>query len=555
MRAYIVASAVVAASVLAAACGGTGDSRREYTLKGQILSIADDRMEANIKHEDIPNFMPAMTMPYRVKDSKAFEGVKPGDLISSRLIIVSNEAFLEDVKKVGEAPLEEKPGADAAPPPASSGFELLAPGEPLPDAAFVDQDGQRRSLASYKGSTVVLTFIYTTCPLPTFCPLMDQHFASLQRALPADSRVQLLSVSFDPATDTPAVLKKHASKVGADPKRWTILTGNRGLAEANYSQIGTLSHEFFHAWLVERLRPAELEPFDFTRANPTPSLWFAEGFTSYYGPLTIARAGVWSVDEYLADLSRALNYTLNRPGRSYHGPMEMSLRAPFVDAATAIDPRQDHIFTSYYLYGAVIAAGLDLALRQREATLDTYMQTLWRSHGVTERPFVTADLKAALATVTDQRFADTFFATQIEGSQLPDFAPLLAQAGLVLRPANPGRGWVGPTPVRGDASGVTVAGYPTPGTPLYDAGVGAGARVTTLGGQPIASEGDWTTALAARKPGERVEIAFTHLGQERRATMTLAADPTLEVVRIEANGGKLTPAQAKFRAGWLGTQP
>lgn len=347
----------------------------------------------------------------------------------------------------------------------------------------------------------------------------------------------------------------QASGDGMEHRNSTILTTNRGLAEANYSQIGTLSHEFFHAWLVERLRPAELEPFDFTRANPTPSLWFAEGFTSYYGPLTIARAGVWSVDEYLADLSRALNYTLNRPGRRYHGPMEMSLRAPFVDAATAIDPRQDHIFTSYYLYGAVIAAGLDLALRQRGTTLDAYMQVLWRSHGVAERPFVTADLKAALATVTDRQFADTFFSTQIEGSQLPDFAPLLAQAGLVLRPANPGRGWVGPTPVRGEANGVTVAGYPAPGTPLYDAGVGAGARITALGGKPIASEGDWTSALAARKPGERVEIAFAHLGQERRATMTLAADPTLEVVRTEAIGGTLTPAQAKFRAGWLGGQP
>ncbi|MBK2451740.1 hypothetical protein FKL64_24145, partial [Escherichia coli] len=83
----------------------------------------------------------------------------------------------------------------------------------------------------------------------------------------------------------------------------------------------------------------------------------------------------------------------------------------------------------------------------------------------------------------------------------------------------------------------------------------AGARITALGGKPIASEGDWTSALAARKPGERVEIAFAHLGQERRATMTLAADPTLEVVRTEAIGGTLTPAQAKFRAGWLGGQP
>ena len=82
-----------------------------------------------------------------------------------------------------------------------------------------------------------------------------------------------------------------------------------------------------------------------------------------------------------------------------------------------------------------------------------------------------------------------------------------------------------------------------------------GARITSLGGKPIASDIDWTAALAARKPGERVEIGFTQLGQDRRATMTLAADPTLEVVRNERIGATLTPAQAKFREGWLGAQP
>ncbi len=203
----------------------------------------------------------------------------------------------------------------------------------------------------------------------------------------------------------------------------------------------------------------------------------------------------------------------------------------------------------------MIAAGLDLALRQRGTTLDAYMRTLWRSHGVTERPFVTADLKAALATVTDQRFADTFFATQIEGSQLPDFAVLLAQAGLTLRPANPDRAWVGATPIRAGEGGVVVGTYPAPGTPLYAAGVDTGARITSLGGKPVATEADWNAALAGRKPGDKVEIGFTQLGQNRRATMTLAADPTLEVVRNETIGGTLTPAQATFRAGWLGAQP
>ena len=91
------------------------------------------------------------------------------------------------------------------PPQASSGFELLKPGEPVPDAAFLDQDGRKRPFSSFKGSPLVLTFIYTSCPVPTFCPLMDSHFAAMQGKLkddPALKGVRLLSVSFDPTTDT-----------------------------------------------------------------------------------------------------------------------------------------------------------------------------------------------------------------------------------------------------------------------------------------------------------------------------------------------------------------
>jgi protein SCO1/2 len=98
----------------------------------------------------------------------------------------------------------------------------------VPNASFLDEDGRKRDLASFKGSAVVLTFIYTRCPMPTFCPLMDQHFATLQEKLKADRglNVHLVTVSFDPETDTPAVLEKHARELGADPRMWTFLTGD-----------------------------------------------------------------------------------------------------------------------------------------------------------------------------------------------------------------------------------------------------------------------------------------------------------------------------------------
>jgi protein SCO1/2 len=219
----------------AAACGSND---REYTLQGQILSIEPNRMQANIKHEEIKGFMAAMTMPYKVRDAKEFADLKPGDLINSTLVVVSNDAYLKNVKKVGEAPLA---APAAAPPSATSEFELLKPGDAVPEVPMIDQDGRKTSVASLKGQAVVLTFIYTQCPLPTFCPLMDRHFVTIQERLKADpalSKVHLASVSFDPITDTPPVLKKHAQQLGADLTRWTFFTGDRDDIDKFASRFG-----------------------------------------------------------------------------------------------------------------------------------------------------------------------------------------------------------------------------------------------------------------------------------------------------------------------------
>jgi protein SCO1/2 len=214
-------------AAIGSAAGCSREDRREYTLQGQVLSVRADGMVADIKHEDIKGFMPAMTMPYKVRDAKELADLKPGDLITSTLVVVSNDAFLKDVRKVGDAPLE-RPAQEAS--AARSGFELLQPGEAVPNADFVDQEGARRDFASFRNAPVLMTFIYTKCPIPTFCPLMDRHFKTIQDKTAADpvlNRVQLVSVSFDPISDTPPVLKAHAQRLGADPKRWTFLTGDR----------------------------------------------------------------------------------------------------------------------------------------------------------------------------------------------------------------------------------------------------------------------------------------------------------------------------------------
>jgi protein SCO1/2 len=227
------------ALVVTAAVGCGQSDRREYTLQGQILSITPDQMQAEIKHEEIKGFMSAMTMAYKVRNAKEFAALKPGDLITSTLVVVSNDVYLKDVKKVGEAPLEK--GSASSPPSASSGFELLKPGEAVPDVPFVDQDGRPLHFASFNHATVLLTFIYTSCPMPDFCPLMDRNFVAIQDAAktdPALTKLKLVSISFDPITDTPPVLKKHAQQLGADPARWTFLTGDRDEIDRFASRFG-----------------------------------------------------------------------------------------------------------------------------------------------------------------------------------------------------------------------------------------------------------------------------------------------------------------------------
>ena len=188
------------------------------------------RLEITIKHDDIPRFMPGMTMPFTVSESRLLEGRVPGELVKATLVVEEARAYLRSIERTGSAPLADPP-RPSRPPDA-----LLNAGDVIPDAAFVDETGAERRLSDWRGRVVAVTFVYTRCPIPDFCPLMDRHFQSAQRALAADpllgTRAQLLSVSIDPAYDRPPVLAAHARRVGADRTRWTFLTGAPEAVEA-----------------------------------------------------------------------------------------------------------------------------------------------------------------------------------------------------------------------------------------------------------------------------------------------------------------------------------
>lgn len=248
-------SALLLLALAAAACGDRG---ARYEVRGQIVAVNAARQELTLKHEDIQGFMPAMTMPFKVRDARDLESRKPGELVRATLVVGGNEAVLTGIERTGEAPLTE-------PPPSTAAFDLLEPGQAVPDEPFVDQHGVSRRLSDWRGKAIAVTFVYTRCPLPDFCPRMDRHFAAVQTALQQDpafaARAHLVSVSFDPEYDTPKVLAAHASRAGADPMLWSYVTGDREDIERFASRFGvSVVRESSPADILHNLRTAVIDP-------------------------------------------------------------------------------------------------------------------------------------------------------------------------------------------------------------------------------------------------------------------------------------------------------
>jgi predicted metalloprotease with PDZ domain len=343
--------------------------------------------------------------------------------------------------------------------------------------------------------------------------------------------------------------------------------------------LGTVSHEFFHCWNVERIRPRTLEPFNFEEANISGELWLAEGFTQYYGPLIMTRAGVSDPDPVA--LVRNAVFVINSPARQFRSAVEMSQMAAFSDAAVAIDETNlPTTFLSYYTYGAAIATALDLSLRDRsngKVTLDDYMRAMWIAYGkpggpspaIIEKPYTLKDARDRLADVSgDRRFADEFFDRYVEGRELPDYAKLFARVGLVLRKRNAGAAWSGildqpfggrgrrggSAPSAAGSVGMTIPALVNWGTPAFRAGLEEGDTITSVDGKPVASIDAFQSAIHARKPGDQVAVEFTRYGTTHRATMTLVEDPNVEVVTLESTGATLSADQKRMRAGWLASR-
>ena len=341
---------------------------------------------------------------------------------------------------------------------------------------------------------------------------------------------------------------------GMEHRNSTVISDNASIKGSKTGLLGTVSHEFFHGWNVERIRPKTLEPFNFERANMSGELWFAEGFTNYYGELILCRAGFYDIEKYAQSLNGQLNYVLQSPGTYRFSPCEMSRQAPFVDASSYVDPVNfTNTYTSYYPYGCVVGLALDLSLRTRfkNVTLDDFMRAVWQAHGKTEQPYTVPDLRLILGAVTkDTAFANGFFRRHITGHELADYKSLLGKVGLLLRKAKPGEAYLEKN-LSFENGRLTVRAGTQIGTPLYEAGIDRNDVVVSVANSTLGNAQTLPALLKKHKPGDVLAVQYIRRGTTKTANVTLGENPDWEIAPYEKAGLKLTKEMQATRENWL----
>jgi len=222
--------------LFAVACGPKRSANeKRYPLKGKVVDVNKSERTATIKHEDIPGYMPGMTMAFKIKNDADLEMLKAGDDVSANLVVTNVDSWIEVTAIVeGNSPLTPTTAVPGEP----------KPGDEIPDFQLINQDGKRIHLSQYRGKALALTFVYTRCPQPDQCTLMSTNFAAIEKALQAEpdvsTKTHLLTISFDPDYDTPKVMRSygasHSEKYSDETfQHWEFLTGSpdevKGIAQ------------------------------------------------------------------------------------------------------------------------------------------------------------------------------------------------------------------------------------------------------------------------------------------------------------------------------------
>jgi predicted metalloprotease with PDZ domain len=358
-----------------------------------------------------------------------------------------------------------------------------------------------------------------------------------------------------------------ATADGMEHRNSTVVTGTADGAMLQHQALETGAHEFFHAWNVERIRPRSLEPFDLQHASVSGELWLAEGVTSYYEDVVLARAGLITFDQAIRGFQVAIDALMNSQAPTFRSAAEMSRMASLFDGANPVDRTNwSSTYLSYYTHGQALGIGFDLAIREKTGnrkSLDDFMRVMWQVHGRpggarpgdVDRPYTLDDVRSRLGEVTgDRAFADGTVLRFVEGHERMDYAGLLATAGLVLRRRHPGQPSLGQTALQPTGDALRLASQPPVGSPLYLAGLGEDDEVTGINGKAVVGFDTLDRAFAHLAPGAVVSLRFSRRGEQREQTarVTLVEDAALEIVPIERTGRPLTDAARRLRAAWLG---
>jgi len=239
MRRVVSSLCLTAVLPMLVACDSSSSSRQagvpapenaiHFQVRGVLHKLSPDRRRAVIAHADIAGYMKAMTMEFEVADPHEASSLERGDVLAFRLSVTDTKSWIDQIRKTGHTELPANSAETSA---------TATPGlTSLPDAALIDQGGRPFHLHDLRGRALAITFFFTRCPLPNFCPLMNRNFEAVQRDLvstaPVD-RWRLLSITIDPANDTPEVLAKYAANYQASPERWIFATG----AVTDIRQVG-----------------------------------------------------------------------------------------------------------------------------------------------------------------------------------------------------------------------------------------------------------------------------------------------------------------------------
>ncbi|MDB6028957.1 MAG: hypothetical protein JWM68_5180 [Verrucomicrobiales bacterium] len=204
----------------------TKAEEKRFSVRGVVKELYPDGKTAKIKHEAIPNYMAAMTMDFETHNTNELRGLSQGDLISFQMVVTETDGWIEKVQKLN-APPQQTPSIETM--RIVREVDPLKPGDVMPDYSFTNEFGKAIKLSDYKGQALAITFIFTRCPFPTFCPRMSNNLLDAQKFILSQANAptnwHLLTLTFDPQNDTPEVLKAYATRYKYDPSRWSFLTG------------------------------------------------------------------------------------------------------------------------------------------------------------------------------------------------------------------------------------------------------------------------------------------------------------------------------------------